>query len=203
METELQMLEECPQVNIHPDGLKATFKKIANWKTPVLDSIHGFWFKKFTSIHDRLVTKMNKHIQKTEIPECMIKVKTPLIQNSPIKGVVLTNDRLLMCLPMMWKILTVQIREKIYYSLVSPRIFLDEKKRCQKTTRGTKDLIYIDRHTLIESKTRRKYLAMVWIDNKKVYDMVFQSGILHCLKMYKILSHIEPLDKQRRTHRYI
>ena len=27
---------------------------------------------------------------------------------------------------------------------------------------------------------------MAWIDNKKAYDMVLQSWILHCLKMYKI-----------------
>ena len=42
METELRMLEEGPQVNIHPDGLKATLKKIVNGKTPNLDGIHGF-----------------------------------------------------------------------------------------------------------------------------------------------------------------
>ena len=55
------MLEEGPQVNIHPDGLKATFKKISNWKTPGLDGIHRFWFKKFISIHDRLATEMYKY----------------------------------------------------------------------------------------------------------------------------------------------
>ena len=60
IETELRMLEEGSQVNIYPDGLKATLKKIANWKTPGLDDIHGFWFKKFTSIHDRIATEMNK-----------------------------------------------------------------------------------------------------------------------------------------------
>ena len=52
METKLQMLEEGPQGNIHRDGLKATLKKIANWKPPALDGIHRFWFKKFTSVHD-------------------------------------------------------------------------------------------------------------------------------------------------------
>ena len=80
METELQMLEEVPQVNIHPDRLKAAIKKIANWKKkPVLDGIHGFWFKKFASIHNRFATDMNKYMQKTEIPEWMIKRKTTLI----------------------------------------------------------------------------------------------------------------------------
>ena len=45
METELQMLEEGPQGNIHPERLKATLKKMANWKTPGFDDIYGFWFK--------------------------------------------------------------------------------------------------------------------------------------------------------------
>ena len=44
METKLWILEEGPQVNIHPDGLKATLKKISNRKTPGLDGIHRFWF---------------------------------------------------------------------------------------------------------------------------------------------------------------
>ena len=42
METELRMLEVGPKVNIHLDGFKATLKKIANWKTSGLDSIHRF-----------------------------------------------------------------------------------------------------------------------------------------------------------------
>ena len=66
VETELRMLEEGPQVNIYPDGLKTTLKKIANWETPGIDDIHGFWSKRFTSIHDRLATEMNKCIQKTD-----------------------------------------------------------------------------------------------------------------------------------------
>ena len=45
---------------------------------------------------------------------------------------------------------------------------------------------YIDQHILNESKIRLKNLAMAWIDYKKAYDMVLQSWIIHCLKMYKI-----------------
>ena len=45
METELQMFEEGPQVNIRPDVLRATLKKLSNWKTHGLDGIHRFWFK--------------------------------------------------------------------------------------------------------------------------------------------------------------
>ena len=40
----LQILEESPKV------------KIRNWKTGH-DSMHRYWFKKFPSIHDRLIKK--------------------------------------------------------------------------------------------------------------------------------------------------
>ena len=86
----------------------------------------------------------------------------------------------------MWKILTAQIREKIYYSLISRGLFPDEPKGCREGSRGTAELLYIDQQLLNESKNRRKNLTMVWIDNKKPYDMVPQSWIINCLKMYKI-----------------
>ena len=73
---------------------------------------------------------------------------------------------------MMCKMLTAQIREEIYYSLTSRRLFPDEQKGCCKGSRSTEELLYIDQHILNESKTRRKNLDVVWIDYKKAYDMV-------------------------------
>ena len=73
METELRLFEKGSHANMHPDGLEATLKKIANWKTLRLDVIHGFWFKYCSPIHDRLATETNKCIQKTKIPQWMTK----------------------------------------------------------------------------------------------------------------------------------
>ena len=53
---------------------------------PGHDGIHGFRFKKFTSIHDRLALEMNKCLQKAHVPEWMTKGKTTLIQKDPNKG---------------------------------------------------------------------------------------------------------------------
>ena len=127
----------------------------------------------------------------------MTQGKTTFIQKDPSKGTAPNNYRPITCLPMMWKILTAQIREKIYYSLASR-----EQKGCRKCSRGTAELLYIDQHILNESKTRRKNLAMAWIDYKKAYDMVSQSWIIHCLKMYKI-SHgvINFIEKTMQTWR--
>ena len=190
MTRELEGLKEGPKAEIHIELLKKTLKKISNWKTPGQDGIHGFWFKKFTSIHDRLVLEMNRCLQDAQVPDWRTKGKTTLIQKDPSKGPAPNNYGPITCLLMMWKILTAQIREEIYYSLISCGLFPDEQKGCRKGSRSTAELLYIDQHILNESKTIRKNLAMAWIDYKKAYDMVPQSWILHCLKMYKIsLSH--------------
>ena len=88
------------------------------------------------------------------------------------------------------KILTVQIREEIYDSLMSCGFFPEDQKGCLKWTRGRGELLYIDQHILKESKMRWKNLAMVWINYKKVYDIVAQSGIIDCLKMYKLSGEV-------------
>ena len=199
---ELDGLEEGPQMEIHVDLLKTTLKRISNWKAPGHDGIHGFWFKKFTSLHGRLGLEMNKCLQDAQVPEWMTKGKTILIRKNPSKGTVPNNYRPITCLPIMWKIQTAQIREKIYYSLTSRGLFPDEQKGYREGFRGTAELLYIDQHILNESKTRRKNLAMAWIDYKKAYNMVPQSWILHCLKMYKI-SHevIKFIEQTMKTWR--
>ena len=90
----------------------------------------------------------------------------------------------------MWKILRTQIRKEIYYSLKNRGLFPEEQKGGRKGARGTAELLYIDQHILNESKTRRKNLALVWIDNKKAYDIVLQSWIINCFKMYKISDEV-------------
>ena len=90
----------------------------------------------------------------------------------------------------MWKILTVQIREKIYYSLTNRGLYPEEEKGYRKVSRGTRELLYIYQHILNETKTRRKTLAIVWIAYKKVYDKVPQSWIINSPKMYKISHEI-------------
>ena len=62
-------MEEGAKMEIQLNAFNTSLKEIPNWKAPGLDGIHGFWFKKSTSIHDRLVTEMNKDKQETEIPE--------------------------------------------------------------------------------------------------------------------------------------
>ena len=77
-------LEERAKAEIHIDLLEITKKK-KNWKTPSHDGIHGFWFNKFTPVHDRLPFKMKRCLQEAHVTEWMTKEKTTLIQNEPLK----------------------------------------------------------------------------------------------------------------------
>ena len=70
--------------------LKTTLKIISNWKAPGHDGIHGFWFKKFTSIYGRLALEMNRCFQDAQVPEWMTKGKTTLIQKDPSKELLQT-----------------------------------------------------------------------------------------------------------------
>ena len=190
MTRELEGLEEGPKVELHIYLLKMTLKKISNWKIPGHDGTHGLWFKKFPSIHDRLALEMNRCLQEAHVPKWMTKGKTTLIQKDPSKGTTPNNYRPLTYLMTMWKILTAQIREEIYYSLTRCGLFPEEQKGCHKGSKSTAELLYINQHILNEGKTRWKNLAIVWIDDKKAYDMVPQSWLLKCLKMYKISDEV-------------
>ena len=96
---------------------------------------------------------MNRCLQEAHVPEWMTKGKTTLIQKDPLKKPPPNNYRPIICLPMMWKILTAQIREEIYYSLTSRRLFPKEQKGCYKWSRDTGELLYTDQHNLNESKS--------------------------------------------------
>ena len=146
---ELEGLEEGSKMEIHIDLLKTTLKIISNWKAPGHDGIHCFWLKKFTSIHGRLALEMNRCLQGVQVPEWMTKGMNSLIQKDPSKGNAPNNYRPITSLPMMQKILTVQISENIYYSLTSRGLLPDEQKGCRKGSRGTAESIYIDQYILI------------------------------------------------------
>ena len=92
--------------------LKTTLERISNWKAPGHDGIHGFWFKKLTSIHVTLALEINRCLQDTHVPEWMTKGKTTLIQKDPSKVTAPNNYRPITSLPMMWKIISAQIRKK-------------------------------------------------------------------------------------------
>ena len=85
----------------------------------------------------------------------------------------------------MWTLLTGVIADQIYGHLDQEKLLPEEKEGCRKGSRGTKNLLYIDRAVTQEVKSRNKNLAMSWIEYKKAYDMVPHSWIVWNSRKYK------------------
>lgn len=99
-----------------------------------------------------------------------IKGRTVLIQKDPAKGTQASYYRPIVCLPIMWKLLTGIMGEKLYQYL--ERNGENEQKGCRKGSRGTKDQLLIDKAILNNCRRRLANFSMAWIDYKKAYDMV-------------------------------
>ena len=85
MKAELEGIEGDREVKIHIVSHRVIQKKIWMLKTPGHDSINEFWFKKITSIHERLTFEMNRCVQETDNPEWMTNVNNLPDPESPRK----------------------------------------------------------------------------------------------------------------------
>ena len=85
------------------------------------------------------------------------------------------------------------IADQICTHLDQEKLLPEEEKGCTKGSRGTNDLLYIDRVVIKEVKSRNKNLAMAWIDYKKAYDMVPHSWIIECLDLFGVAENIKSL----------
>ena len=166
-------------------------KKIPNWKAPGPDGVQGYWIKKLTSLHDRIAEQMNEMINnRVPIPAWMTTGRTVLCQKDPQKGNVVDNYRPISCLPIMWKLMTGVIADRVYKVLEENDTLPTEQKGCKKKSRGTKDQLLIDKMILTDCRKRQKNLAMAWVDYKKAYDMVPHSWIIECLKMAQVPQNV-------------
>ena len=127
------------------------------------------------------------------MPSVLTRGRTSLLQKDKNKDNVASNYRPITCFPLMWKLLTNVITDQIYAHLDQEMLLPEEQKGCRKGSRGTNDLLYIDRAIIKEVKSRNRNLAMTWIDYKKAYDMVPHSWIIECLDLFGVAENIKSL----------
>ena len=63
----------------------------------------------------------------------------------------------------MWRLLTGLIADGVYNYLEKENLIPKEQKGCRKCSKGTADLLSIDRMILREERTRKKNLAVSWV----------------------------------------
>ena len=126
------------------------------------------------------------------VPSWLTRGRASLVQKDKSKGSVGSNYRPITCFPLMWKLLTGVIADQIYAHLDQEKLLPEEQKGCRKGSRGTNDLLYIDRAVINEVKSRNNF-AMAWIDYKKAYDMVPHSWIIECLDLFGVAENSKSL----------
>ena len=143
-----------------------------NWKSTGPDLVQGFWSKSFSSLHERVRLQLKECLDSGFVPSWLNRGTTSLLQKDKSKGNVASNYRPITRLSLMWKLLTGVIADQIYAHSDQEKFLPEEQKGCRKGSRGTNDLLCIDRVVIKEVKSRNKNSAMAWIDYKKAYDMV-------------------------------
>ena len=81
--------------------------------------------------------------------------------------------------------MTGVITVQIYGHFDQQKLLPEEQKDCRKRSRGTNDLLYIDRAIIWEVKSMKNTLAMTWIDYTKAY-MMPHSWIKECLDLFGV-----------------
>ena len=133
-------LEDCStsttdvqeDISITVEDIRNGVSKMANWKVAGPDLVQGFWFKKLTGLHSRSQECLQDCICQGNVPEWMVRGRTVLIQNDSAKGALASNYRPIACLPLMWKLLTGVMEEKLYHHLERNVLLTDEQKGCRK-----------------------------------------------------------------------
>ena len=155
------------KIDITTGSLKKILGRMPNWKSPGPDLVQEFRLKSFSGLHERVRLQLKECLDSGFVPSWLTRGRTSLLQRDKSKGNVVSNYRPITCLPLMWKLLTGVIADEIYTHLDQEKLLPEEQKGCRKGSRGTNDLLYIDRAVIKEVKSRNKNLAMTWIDYKK------------------------------------
>ena len=84
----------------------------------------------------------------SDVPTWTTKEKTTLVKKEPEKANAANNYCPIACLPLMWKLLTSVLAEKVYVHLSEKEVLPDEQKGCRKDSRGTRNQLVIDKQIL-------------------------------------------------------
>ncbi|CAK1579741.1 unnamed protein product [Parnassius mnemosyne] len=160
--------------------------RLHNWKSPGIDNIHNFWYKKLTSLHKSIAKNLTDIIVgQQNVPEFIatgITYMLPKTKNSPQPS----QYRPITCLPTIYKILTSAITKKIHSHIEHHNIIAEEQKGCRQGHMGCKEQLIIDSTVHKHATSKNRNLHCTYIDYKKAFDSVPHSWLLQILEIYRI-----------------
>ena len=130
---------EPPQhenISVTVDTVKQFLTNVPDWKEPEPDIVQGFWIKNFTSLHTSIANILHVVFRYRQCPWLDDKRQNDTHHERPRER---CSSRKLTCLPVMWKLLTGIMSDKLYEILDAGNILPDEQNRCIKGAQGTND----------------------------------------------------------------
>lgn len=185
-ETKWEMIGEMEFTEITETDITHITNRLHNWKSPGIDKIHNFWYKKLTSLHKCIAKNLTDIVLgEQNIPDFIatgITYMLPKIKNSEQPS----QYRPITCLPTIYKILTSALTSKINSHIEHHNIMAEEQKGCRRGHMGCKEQLIIDSTIHKHATTKNRNLHCTYIDYKKAFDSVPHSWLIKILEIYKI-----------------
>ena len=111
-------------------------RKRPNWRAPGPDIVQGYWLKNFTPLHDKLVVYLQDCLDSGVVHDWLKKGGTVLIQKDKVKGNIASNYWLITCLPLVWKLLSGILADKICEYLEKKMLLPLRNRSVNESVRG-------------------------------------------------------------------
>jgi hypothetical protein len=182
--------------------LRKALKEKKNWSRPGVDGVQTFWYKKFPSVQEHLVKKINETMANPELmPEFFTLGFTELFPKSE-DTTSPSNYRPIAYLPAIYKIITRCIYEKIFAHYQTHRILADEQSGGRRGCFGVRKNLVVDCVAMEQESVRGCY-----VDFRKAFDMVPHLWISTLLRIYGVdpvlVNFLEMAMKKWKTRLYL
>ncbi|XP_044766273.1 uncharacterized protein LOC123322393 [Coccinella septempunctata] len=190
-------------VGVQRSDVSDVLRHCGNWASPGPDKLHNYWWKYFTSVHEKLAALLQEALNNpSTVPEFFTMGITYLIpksKNSEGPG----DYRPITCLPSVYKILTGVLAKYINKHLKEHNMMAEEQGGCRMKTKGCKELLVIDNIITKQARKKLRSISVAWVDYKKAFDSVPHTWLLKVLEMHgisqKVIELLKHLMKTWRT----
>ena len=114
------------KIDITTGSLKKILSRMPNWKSPGPDLVQGFWLKNFSSLHEKVRLQLKECLDSGFVPSWFTRGRTSLLRKNKSRGNIASDYRPIACLPLMWKLLTSVIADKIYAHFDQEKLLPEE-----------------------------------------------------------------------------
>lgn len=180
-----ERINEAEYQPITKEEIKSATSKFQNWKSPGIDKLHNFWWCYLSNLHPKLADILHHTINNPhETPQWLTTGRTTLVPKK-LDTKNPANYRPITCLPIIYKILTNVITNRMKHHIEINHIVPDEQKGCSNATYGTIDQLSINGMVMTDAVRKSRNISTAWIDYKKAFDSIPHDWLIESLKIHK------------------